>query len=129
MRSIEPDTRVRRRVPKGARSDTDVVGVSLEQYVVGGRVYERFVAHWQDPERRPQRRRFSVGRYGKKRAFALAVESREQGVSHNRAVQLVRQREEAARRLAAAPPMPRKVKDPKSRTGIRMARRKTPRGQ
>lgn len=67
-----------------------------------------------------------VGKYGGKRALALAVEARKQGVARTRAVQFARQRQEAARRLAAAPPMPHKVKDPKSRKGIRMPRRRKP---
>jgi hypothetical protein len=94
------------------------VGVSLERYVVDGRVYDRYVAHWQDPEKGARRRRFLVGRYGKRQAFALAVEAREAGVAHNHAWLLARQREEARRRLREAPPLPRQVKDPRSRKGI-----------
>ncbi len=60
LRRIEPDTRVRRRVPRGSRSQTDVVGVILERYLVDGREYERFVAHWRDPYGRQLRRRFSL---------------------------------------------------------------------
>jgi hypothetical protein len=40
---IEPDTRVRRRAPKGIRCTTGAVGVSFERYVVDGRVYQRYV--------------------------------------------------------------------------------------
>jgi hypothetical protein len=85
LRRIDPDTRVRRRAPKGSRSVTGIVGVSLEQHVVGGRTYQRYVANWQDPERGLQRRRFLSEHYGKERALALAIEAREAGVEHNRA--------------------------------------------
>jgi len=126
LRRIEPDTRVRRRVPKGGVSKTGVVGVALERYFVDGHGYERYVAHWKDPDGRTERKRFSVRQHGKERAFDRAVEARQQGVANTRAVMLVRQREEAEERLAAAPPMPRRVKDPKSRKGMRMpSRRKT----
>ena len=124
---IEADTRDRRRVPKGSRSKTGVVGVTLEPYAVDGRWYERYVACWTDPERGPQRRRFSVDHYGKERAFALAVAARKAGLAHRRAYMLARQREEARERLRRAGPMPRPVKDPLSRKGISMARRR-PRG-
>ena len=52
---VEPDLRVRRRIPEGARGRTGEVGISRERYLVGGRAYERYVAHWQDPERGPSR--------------------------------------------------------------------------
>lgn len=118
---IGPDTRVRRQVPTGTRSATGVVGVTRERYVVGGRVYVRYLASWQDLEEGPLRRRFSVARYGKERAFALA---RKTGVAHSHAVRLAGRREEARRRLRNAPPMPRQVKDPRDRKGISMARRR-----
>lgn len=121
---IGPDTRVRRRIPKGIRSGTGVVGVSRERYVVGSRAYERYVANWQNPEKGPQRRRFLVQRYGKERALGLAKEAREAGVAHNHTYRMARQSEEAASRLQNAPPMPRQVKDPLSRKGISMARRR-----
>jgi len=121
---VGPDTRVRRRKPKGTRSRTGVVGVSLERNVVGGRVYESYAAYWPDPEKGSGRRRFLVQRYGREQALALAIEAREAGVAHNHAHRLVRQREEATRRLQNAPPMPRQVKDPLSRQGISMARRR-----
>lgn len=124
LQRIGPDTRVRRQIPKGTRSETGVVGVSLERHVVDGRVYERYVANWQDPERGLRRRRFLVERYGKERALALAREAREAGVANNHTCQLARQCEEAARRLKNAPPRPRQVKDPLSRKGISMARRR-----
>ncbi len=120
LRRIEPDTRVRRRVPRGVRSETGVVGVILERYFVEGREYERFIANWRDADGRTKRRRFSVGRYGEQRAFELAVEARTRGVGESRAIQLARQREDARSRLLIAPAMPRKVKDPKSRKGMRM---------
>ena len=121
---IEPDTRVRRRVPRGVRSVTGVVGVSRERHMVDGRGYERYVANWQDPEKGPQRRRFPVQRYGREQALALAIEAREAGVARVHAEQLRRQREEARRRLRAAQPMPRQVRDPLSRKGINMGRRR-----
>lgn len=121
---IEPDTRVRRKAPKGSRNKTKHVGVSFEEYVVEGRWYERFVANWKDADGRTRRRRFGVGPYGRRGAFALAVEARKEGVAQSRAVQHARQREEALERLAAAPPAPRRLKDPKSRKGVRIRRRK-----
>jgi len=121
---VEPDTRVRRRVPKGARSTTGIPGVSLERHTVGGRVYHRAVACWRDAEKGPQRRRFLVERYGKDEAVALAAKARKAGVARSRAYLMARQREEAARRLQAAAPLPARVKDPLSRKGISMARRR-----
>lgn len=121
---IGPDTRVRRRSPKGSRNRTGVVGVSREPHVVEGRVYHRYVAHWPDPEKGTKKRSFLVERYGEEEAFALAVEAREAGVAHVHAHQLAHQREEATRRLQDAPPMPRQVKNPLSRKGISMARRR-----
>lgn len=123
LQRIDPDTRERRRIPKGRRNKTGVVGVSLEPHVVEGRVYERYVAYWQDSEKGPQRRRFLVEHYGKDRALALAIDTREAGVAHRHAYMLARQREEAKGRLRKAAPMPRPVKDPLSRKGISMARR------
>ena len=65
---------------------------------------------------------------GKEQARALAIEAREAGVAHSDALLMARQREEAGRRLQKAPPMPRQVKDPRSRKGISMARRRPRRG-
>ena len=39
LRRIDPNSRVRRQVPKGIRSLTGVVGVGLEPHVVDGRAY------------------------------------------------------------------------------------------
>jgi hypothetical protein len=124
LRRIDPDTRVRRRHAKGKSHSTNVVGVSREEYLVEGREYRRYVACWQDAEGRARRRRFSVGRYGARGAKARAVEARKAGVALTAAVRRGRQRQEAARRLEVAPPMPRRVKDPLSRKGINMARRR-----
>jgi hypothetical protein len=124
LKRVEPDLRVRRRVPKGVRSETGVVGVTMERYVVGGRAYRRFVAHWSDPETGPMRKRFSVGLYGKEQARALAEEARRKGVAQSRAQLREQQVAEAERRLEAAPPMPRMVRNPLSRKGIRMPRRR-----
>lgn len=120
LRRIEPDTRVRRKVPRGSRNETKHVGVEFEEYEVDGRWYERFIAHWQDADGGHRRRRFGVGLHGLDGAYALAVEAREEGVAESRAAQRTRQREEALERLAAAPPKPRQLKDPKSRKGMRM---------
>ena len=126
LRRIDPDQRVRRRQPKGSRSRTGVVGVSREPYVVDGRIYHRYVAHWQDLEAgRARRRRFLVERYGEEEAKALAIGEREKGVARARAYLLAHQREEAERRLRKTPPKPRQVKDPRSRKGISMARRRS----
>jgi hypothetical protein len=124
---IDPDARIRSQIPRGRRSETGVVGVSLERHVVGGRVYQRYVAHWQDPEKGLRRRRFLVEHYGKERALALAIDARDAGVADSHSQQLARQREAARRRLQQAAPMPRTVKDPLSRKGISMSRRR-PRG-
>ena len=117
---IPPDTRVRRRVPKGARSETGIPGVTLERYRVDGREYERFVASWQNADGECQRRRFSVGRYGKEVAEALATAERNKGVETARREKQARQREEAERRLLELPPEPCQVKDPLTRKGIKM---------
>jgi hypothetical protein len=119
---IGPDSRVRRRQARGGKGG--VPGVSLERHVVDGRVYERYVACWQDLEKGLQRRRFLVGRYGKEQALELAREAREAGVARYHALLLARQRREAKERLRAAPKTPRRVKDPLSRKGISMARRR-----
>ncbi len=124
LKRIDPDSRVRRQAPKGRRSRTGVVGVSSERHLVDGRVYRRYVASWQDPEKGSQRRRFLVERYGEERALALAVEAREAGVARSKAYLKARQQEEAALRLQKAAPRPRPVKDPRSRKGISMARRR-----
>jgi hypothetical protein len=121
---IEADTRVRRRPPKGSRSKTGMPGVRLERYRVGRRFYWRYVALWPDPEKRFGRRRFGVSRYGKGKALALAVQARRAGVSRYRDYLRARQREEARQWLKNAPPMPRQVKDPLSRKGIKMGRRR-----
>jgi hypothetical protein len=79
LRRIDPDQRVRCRTPRGSRSRTGAVGVSLEVHVVDGRIYHRYVAHWQDPEKGSQRRRFLVERHGEEQALALAIGAREAG--------------------------------------------------
>ena len=101
-----------------------MVGVNLEAHVVEGRMYERYVAHWQDPQKGFQRRRFLVERYGREQALALAMEARKAGVAHRHLYEMARQCDEARRRLRKAPPLPRQVKDPLSRKGISMARRR-----
>lgn len=126
---IGPDTRVRRVAPKGTRSKTGVVGVSLEPHVVEGRTYERYVAHWSNEEGRVRRRRFSVEKYGRDRAIAMAIDAREEGVARSHAARLARQRHEAGRRLLKAPPMPRQVRASRSRKGISMANRRTQPGR
>lgn len=123
LRRIDPDTRVRRRMPRGVTSETGVVGVSLELYGVEDRWYERYVATWQDADGRNRKRRFSVLTRGKAGALALAKAARETGVAQAEAERRARQRGEAARRLARTPPMPRRVKDPLSRKGIKTGRR------
>lgn len=125
LQRIDGDARVRRRIPRGSGSKTGIVGVIREPHRVGGRVYERFVASWPDAETgRSCRRRFSIEHYGEEVALALAVEARAQGVARRLAHVKRRQREDAARRLALAPPMPRQVKNPSSRKGISMAHRR-----
>jgi hypothetical protein len=83
-----------------------------------------YIARWQDPEKGPQRRRFLVEHYGRERARDLAIRARQAGVAHSHAYLLARQREEATRRLQKAAPMPRPVRDPLSRKGISMERRR-----
>jgi hypothetical protein len=124
LQRVPADTRVRRRSPRGRRSKTGVPGVSRERYRVEGRVYSRYVAHWQDPDHGQQRRRFAVKYYGARQARALAIDARRAGVAESDARLLARQRAEARRRLREAGPMPRRVKDPRSRKGISMARRR-----
>jgi len=125
MKRIGGDGRTRSRVPAGRTSTTGVVGVSRETHPVGGRVYHRFVATWPDASTgRMRRRRFQIERYGKQAAFELALEARREGVARRLEHLGKRQREDAERRLALAAPMPRQVKDPRSRKGIRMPRRR-----
>jgi len=119
LRRIDPDTRVRRRMPRGVTSETGVVGVTLELYGVEDRWYERYVARWQDADGCNRRRRFSVLTRGKAKAMALAKDARESGVAQAEAERRARQRGEAARRLARTPPMPRRVKDPLSRKRVK----------
>jgi hypothetical protein len=124
LQRVPADTRVRRRSPRGRRSKTGVPGVTREKYRVGGRVYSREIAHWPDPDNGPQRRRFAVKLCGARQARAMAIEARRAGLAECGARLLARQREEARRRLQEAGPMPRRVKDPRSRRGISMARRR-----
>jgi hypothetical protein len=124
LRLVPADSRVRRRAPKGRRSKTRIPGVTRERYAVGGRFYSRYIARWQDPDKGPRRRRFAVKRYGARQARSLAVEARRAGRAESDARLLARQREEARRRLREAGPAPRPVKDPRSRKGISMARRR-----
>lgn len=125
LQRIDADTRLRRQVPKARRSRTGVVGVTREPHVVGGRSYHRYVAAWQDHEKgRLVRRRFGVERYGDDGAKARAIDAREAGVARSHAYLLAHQREGATRRLREAAPMPRLVRDPLSRKGISMARRR-----
>jgi hypothetical protein len=121
---IEPDTRVRRRTPKGRRRKTDAVGVMLESYQVEGRRYERYVAAWRDADKRVRKRTFSVLLYGRREARARATEARAKGVAQNRAERLRRQRQEARERLERLGPAPAPVKDPRSRKGIRHRKRR-----
>jgi hypothetical protein len=122
---MEPDTRFRRRELKKSRyRRTGVVGVTLELHVSGGRVYERYVAVWPDGHGGTKRRRFLVQCYGAEEARRLAIDARRSGLIATRRVALVRQREEAAARLARAPAAPSRVKDPRDRKGISMARRR-----
>jgi hypothetical protein len=124
LRIIEPDIRVRRRVPKGSRNETRKVGVAFEVYEVDGRRYQRYIAHWKDEDGRSRRRRFSVGKYGDALAFKLAAMARHEAVEKVRAVLRARQVAEARDRLDGAPPSPRRIKDPRSRKGMRMPPRK-----
>lgn len=124
LQRIGADTRVRRRIPKGSRSKTGVPGVSFERHVVDGHTYSRYIAQWQDPEEGTRRRRFLVQRYGRELARELAIQARRTGVAQSGARLKARQREEARKRLRNTAPMPRPVKDPRSRKGISMARRR-----
>jgi hypothetical protein len=117
---IEPDTRVRRQVPKGSRNETGKVGVLFEVYEVEGRWYQRYIAHWKDENGRFRRRRFAVGKYGDALAYKLAAAARDEAVEEIRTVLHARQRAEAKDRMAGAPPTPRQIKDPRSRKGILM---------
>jgi hypothetical protein len=116
---IDPDTRVRRKPPKGSRNKTGFLGVSEEAYVVEGRHYKRYVATWRDPDAktRVRRRRFSILYYGREHARALAAAARAAGIAEVHARQRVRQREEARARLVKTAPMPRQVRDPSAGRG------------
>lgn len=121
---IDPDTRVRRRPPRGTRRGTKMVGVRVEPHVVEGRAYRRAVGEWVDEDGIVRRRRFLVQRYGLEHARRRAAAARKAGVAETRRILLARQRGDAAWRLANAPPRPRQVRDPRSRKGISMARRR-----
>jgi hypothetical protein len=123
LRRIDPDTRVRRRMPQGVTSETGIVGVTFELYAVEGRWYERYVATWQDADGRNCRHRFSVLTRGKAKAMALAKRARKLGVAQAEAERRARQGSEAAKRLARTPRTPPRVKDPLSRKGINMGPR------
>jgi hypothetical protein len=121
LRDAPPDTRVRRRKPRGTRRKPAKVGVTHETYVVQGREYERYVALWIDADGKVRRRRFSAGILrSHAEARALAEAERDEGVALARRVRRQRQRRDASRRLAGAAPTPPQLKDPLSRKGIKM---------
>jgi hypothetical protein len=125
LRQLAGDTRTRRRHRAGRRSSLPV-GVSKERYRSGPRWYTRMVGHWTDVDGQPRKRGFSIRLYGRagarQRALAASRQGREAAARELRR----RQHAEAARRLREAPPAPPKVKDPRSRKGISMARRRRP---
>ena len=126
LRRTEPDTRVRRRKPRGASKETGIVGVTVEHYWVEDRRYTRAVAGWKDADMKVRRRRFSIDCYGYHEAIGMAAAMRKRGVAQARSERLARQRRAAAERIDSAPPPPVQVKDPLSRKGISMANRRPP---
>jgi hypothetical protein len=79
LRFLPPPLRTSTR---DVRSKTGVVGVSLERLVrPKGRVYSCYRAVWPLGRGRYKKRAFSIARYGKRKAFRLAVLAREQGIA------------------------------------------------
>jgi AP2 domain len=121
---IEPALRVRRREARGRPPhSTGIVGVTFERQVVRGRAYERYVATWPGKDGVNKRQSFNVLKYGKRLAKALAIEARENAIDELRKAELARQREAARMRLRSLPTSVQ-LKDPRSRKGISMARRR-----
>lgn len=124
LRQLDGDTRTRSRHPAGRGRSKTPVGVSKETYPSGGKWYTRMVGIWIDADGQPRRRRFSVRLYGTKEAERMALAAREEGKDAAARELRERQQAAAARRLLESPPPPPKVKDPRSRKGISMARRR-----
>ena len=61
---------------------TGVIGVArTKERTRSGRVLLRYVASWPKRDNKPGRATFSIGRYGEKEAFRLAIAARRKGLA------------------------------------------------
>lgn len=65
---------------RSARNQSGVVGVSKVRVSANGASYEFWQATWSPEAGRRRTVKFSIRRYGDRRAFRLAVEAREEGI-------------------------------------------------
>jgi len=61
---------------------TGIIGVIVQVNRIRQGVYRSYVASWPDPSGRRRTRTFGFTKYGKDRAFELAVKARRQGLAH-----------------------------------------------
>ena len=92
---LYPPIRIRRFFPL---NKTGIIGILLERYRVGTRWYRRYRASWPDGKGGWQRRSFDVGKYGREKAFSLAIEARRQGIEELEREARKKIREEVRRR-------------------------------
>ena len=64
-----------------SRNQSGVVGVSRVSVSTNGATYEFWQATWSPEPGRRRTVKFSISRYGERKAFRLAVSAREEGVS------------------------------------------------
>lgn len=77
VRRLPPPVKLKTRYSKNT---TGVIGVSfVRQRTRAGNLASYYVASWRE-EGRNRKRSFSVSKYGKRRAFGLAVEARREAV-------------------------------------------------
>lgn len=65
---------------RSERNQSGVVGVSRVRVTTNGASYEFWQATWSPEPGRRRSVKFSIRRYGERRAFRLAVEAREEGI-------------------------------------------------
>lgn len=80
LRELEDAERIRTCRPS-VRNQSGVVGVSKVSVTTNGATYEFWQATWSPKPGRRRTVKFSIGRYGDRQAFRLAVSAREEGVS------------------------------------------------
>ena len=79
LQKLEDDEKIRTCRPS-ARNQSGVVGVSKVSVTTNGSTYEFWQATWSPAPGRRRTVKFSIGRYGDRQAFRLAVTAREEGV-------------------------------------------------